>query len=103
MKSGATTLLERSKRGLFLPIAVGGLPAAAGAPTHLGRMENQRPVQIDFWTGRFDFADSRFQVAKRSRGNIEKTRLRARAISGGGGDEFSASGSRILLSRTRSG
>ena len=29
MKSGATTLLERSKRGLFLPIAVGELPAAA--------------------------------------------------------------------------
>src|SRR2546423_6303676 len=29
MNSGATTLREGSKRGFFLPIAVGGLPAAA--------------------------------------------------------------------------
>src|ERR1700704_324444 len=103
MKSGTTTALEGSKRGPFPPIAVGERPAAAGAPAHLGRMENQRPVQIDFWTGRFDFADGRFQVAKRSRGNIEKTGLRGRAISAGGGDTFSASRSRILLSRPRTG
>src|SRR6266481_8929171 len=96
MKSGATTLRGRSKREIFIAVvARHAVPLQIGFPSKINgpsRLISGRAVLILQMAGQF-------HVAKRSRGNIEKTRLRARGISAVGGDDSSASGSRTLLSR----